>query len=51
MQPVPWRSGGLWCDGGDIYLAGRCRVDFYRADLSRGIGVLPADTYGLLSAF
>ncbi len=41
-------SGG---DGGDIYLAGRCRVDFYRADLSRGIGVLPADTYGLPSAF
>lgn len=37
--------------GGDVYLAGRCRVDFYRADLSCGIGVLPADTYGLLSAF
>ncbi len=41
-------SGG---DGGDVYLAGRCRVDFYRADLSRGGAVIPADTYGLLSAF
>ena len=40
-------SGG---DGGDVYLAGRCRVDFYRADLSRGVAVLPADTYGLSSA-
>lgn len=42
---------GSGSDGGDVYLAGRCRGDFYRADLSRGIGVLPADTYGLLSAF
>lgn len=41
-------SGG---DGGDVYLAGRCRVDFYCADLPRGVGVLPADTYGLPSAF
>ncbi|STE72402.1 Head completion/stabilization protein (GpL) [Escherichia coli] len=37
-------------DGGDVYLAGRCRVDFYRTDLSRGIAVFPADTYGLPSA-
>ena len=44
LQPV---SGG---DGGDVYLAGRCRVDFYRADLSRGVAVLPADMYGLPSA-
>lgn len=37
--------------GGDVYRAGRCRVDFYRADLSCGVGVFPADTYGLPSAF
>ncbi|ENG46138.1 putative protein lysA [Escherichia coli p0305293.11] len=42
---------GSGSDGGDVYLAGRCRVDFYRADLSRGIGVLPADTYGLRQRF
>ena len=34
-------SGG---DGGDIYLAGRRRMDFYRADLSCGVAVFPADT-------
>ncbi|BED52103.1 hypothetical protein VEE48_33370 [Escherichia coli] len=53
LQPVPWcrravASGG---DGGDIYLAGRRRMDFYRADLSRGVTVFPADTHGLPSAF
>lgn len=31
-------------DSGDVYLAGRCRVDFYRADLSCGVAVFPADT-------
>lgn len=53
LQPVPWRrrAGGSGGDGGDIYLAGRRRVDFYRADLPRGVGVLLADTYGLPSAF
>ena len=44
-------GGGSGGDGGDVYLAGRCRVDFYCADLPRGVGVLPADTYGLPSAF
>ncbi len=41
---VAQTGGGSGGDGGDVYLAGRCRVDFYRADLSRGVGVLPADT-------
>ncbi len=40
-------SGG---DGGDVYLAGRRRVDFYCADLSCGVAVFPADTHGLPSA-
>ena len=48
---VAQTGSGSGSGGGDVYLAGRCRVDFYRADLSCGIGVLPADTYGLLSAF
>ncbi len=48
---VAQTGGGSGGDGGDVYLAGRCRVDFYCADLPRGVGVLPADTYGLPSAF
>lgn len=44
-------GGGSGGDGGDVYLAGRCRVDFYCADLSCGVAVFPADTYGLPSAF
>lgn len=48
---VAQTGGGSGGDGGDVYRAGRCRVDFYRADLSCGVGVLPADTYGLPSAF
>ncbi len=53
LQPVPVAQAGSGSggDGGDIYLAGRCRVDFYCADLPRGVAVLPADTYGLPSAF
>ncbi len=47
---VAQTGGGSDGDGGDVYLAGRCRVDFYRADLSRGVAVLPADMYGLPSA-
>lgn len=41
---VAQTGGGSGGDGGDVYLAGRCRVDFYRADLPRGVGVFPADT-------
>lgn len=48
---VAQTGGGSGGDGGDVYLAGRCRVDFYRADLPRGVGVLPVDTHGLSSAF
>ena len=48
---VAQTGGGSGGDGGDVYRAGRCRVDFYRADLSRGVAVFPADTYGLPSAF
>ena len=48
---VAQTGGGSGGDGGDIYLAGRRRMDFYRADLSRGVTVFPADTHGLPSAF
>lgn len=48
---VAQTGGGSGGDGGDVYLAGRCRVDFYCADLPRGVAVFPADTYGLPSAF
>ncbi|GHL58497.1 hypothetical protein ECZU31_17720 [Escherichia coli] len=41
---VAQTGGGSGGDGGDVYLAGRCRVDFYRADLSCGVAVFPADT-------
>ncbi len=41
---VAQTGGGSGGDGGDVYLAGRCRVDFYCADLPRGVGVFPADT-------
>ncbi len=53
LQSVPWRrrAVALVVMVATFISLVACRVDFYRADLSRGIGVLPADTYGLPSAF
>ena len=48
VPDLPAERGRQFCrrlgDSGDVYLAGRCRVDFYRADLSCGVAVFPADT-------